>query len=72
MKTLIQRLLSDTPKFFKVLRNAALSLGGVATALIASNDSLGLNLEADLLQLLKYAIAISIAVASVSQTTKNT
>jgi len=70
MKTLINRLLSKTPKFFQVLRNAAISLGAVATALVASNESLSLNLEADLLSLLKYAIAISVAVASVSQTAK--
>jgi len=72
MKTIIKRLKAETPKFFKVLRNAAISCGAVATALIASNDTLGLNLGIDLLQLLKYAIAVSVAVASVSQTTKTT
>jgi hypothetical protein len=72
MKTIIQRLRAETPKFFKVLRNAAISCGAVATALIASNDTLGLNLGIDLVQLLKYAIAVSVAVASVSQTTKTT
>lgn len=72
MKTLIQRITAETPKFFKALRNMSITLGVAATTLVASNDSLNLGLSVDLLQLLKYAIAISVAVASVSQTTKTT
>ena len=70
MKTLISRIKSETPKFFKNLIAISLTMGGVATSIIMSNDSLNLGLSADVIQYLKYAVAVSIAVASVSKTTK--
>lgn len=70
MKELINRIKAETPDFFKMLIGLSVTIGGVATTLVTSNDSLNLGLSADIIQILKYIIAISIAVASVSKTTK--
>jgi hypothetical protein len=72
MKTIIQRLKSETPKFFKVLRNMSITLGVAAKALVESNSTLNLGLSVDFIQVLNYAIAISIAVAVTAQTAKTT
>ena len=70
MKELIQRITSETPLFFKKAQYLFGSLAAMSTALIASNDSLALGLSSDLIQYLKYVIAISVAIASISQTAK--
>ena len=70
MKTLFDRIKSETPKFFKGVRNAAISVGASAVTLLAANDTMGLGLSVDLIQVIKYAIAISVAMAGTSQLTK--
>lgn len=72
MKTLLQRITAETPKFFKALRNMSITLGVAAKVIVESNVSLNLGLTVDFIQLLNYVIVVSIAVAATAQTAKTT
>lgn len=72
MKNIIKRLKAETPAFWKKVRKFAYVAGGISAAVIAANLTQELNLHADLIQALKYVVAVSAAIAaSASLTVKD-
>lgn len=70
MKNLIQRLISDTPTFFKRLRNLGITVGAIGGALLAIPASM-IVLPAALLTLAAHAVTVGVVTAAVSQAVTN-
>ncbi len=66
MKDLIKRLTSDTPTFFKRLRNLGITIGAIGGALLAIPTSVVV-LPAVLLTLAAHAVTLGVVTAAVSQ-----
>jgi hypothetical protein len=67
-----ERWKSETPIFFKKLRNMAMTLGSSATALWLTNESMSLHLPDGVMNVCKYTIAACAAMGITSQLTKET
>ena len=65
MKTLMQRWVAPTPKFFKTLRNIGLVIGAVGTAVLTSP----ITLPATLITISGYLVTAGGVVTAVSQLT---
>lgn len=70
INVVVERIAAKTPVFFKKLRNLATTLGAAAGAVWGANSTMALALPDPMLTVCKYAIAVSVAVAAVSQLTK--
>lgn len=66
----IERLLAKTPCFWKRIQKFALSIGGSAVAVLVANAQLTLDLPDSLLTIVKYVVAVCVAVAGTAQLTK--
>lgn len=66
MKTILSRVLSPTPKFFRKVRNVALTAGTIGAAIIAAPVAL----PAAIVTVAGYAVAAGAAAAAVAQATK--
>lgn len=65
MKTLMERWVAPTPKFFKVLRNIGLVIGAVGTAILTAP----VTLPATLIAISGYLVTAGGVVTAVSQLT---
>ncbi len=65
MKTLMQRWVAPTPKFFKTLRNIGFVIGAVGTAILTSP----ITLPATLITISGYLVTAGGVVTAVSQLT---
>ena len=65
MKTIMRRWAAPTPKFFKVLRNIGMAIGGIGTALLTAPISLPLAV----LTVSGYLVAAGSVISVVSQLT---
>jgi hypothetical protein len=69
--TLVSRIKSETPDWFKLIRNIAGTLAAMATAIKTTIPMLdGFELHEPIPTILNYFIVAGIAVAAVSQTAK--
>lgn len=68
-KTIKDRWVSETPKFFKQIKRLVITLGTSATAVWVANSSMGLNLDDIVLNVCKYTIACCAAMGLTSQLT---
>lgn len=64
------RLKLKSPVYFKKIRNAALSIGASAIAVIAVNSTLNLNLDPTFINIVSYVIAVCAAIAGTANLTK--
>lgn len=64
---IFQRLKSDTPKFFRTLRNIGLGVVAAGTAIITLPVSITAALPAVVILYAGHAVAVGTAVAAVSQ-----
>lgn len=71
MSEIADRVKAECPKFFKKLKKYAISVGGSAVAVVVANSSLSLNLNATLISILGYLIAVCAAVAGTAQLTRD-
>lgn len=69
METL-DRIKSESPKYFKKLRALAFSLGGSAIAIWTINETMNLELDPWFIKILKWIIAICIGIAGTATLTK--
>lgn len=69
LKEFLQRFKEETPIYWKRVRNIALTLAAMAGAVVAANDAKDLQLSENLIQCLKYAIAIGAALTAMAQNT---
>jgi ABC-type xylose transport system permease subunit len=65
MSTIMQRWVSPTPKFFKILRNVGLVIGAVGTAILTAP----ITLPATLITISGYLVTAGGVVTAVSQLT---
>jgi len=65
-----QRWNSDTPSFFKNIRNLSIKIGGSALAVWTANTAMSLNLNEVILTVCKYTIMVCAALGLNSQLTK--
>ena len=70
IKNIKQRWLSQTPKFWKLIRNAAAVIGAVSTAILTAETAAGIDLSSSYKKLLAWGIAIGAGVAAFSQLQK--
>lgn len=71
-QTLKKRWKAESPDFFKKVKKAAFSIGVSAAAVWGANTMFNLELDAQILEVCKYTIAVAAAVAGTSQfTAKN-
>lgn len=68
--TLRQRWVSETPVFFKKLRNLSITVGSSATSVWVANSTMDLGLNETVLSVCKYSIAVCCALGLSSQLTK--
>jgi len=67
---IIERWKSESPTFFKKLKNVSISVGTSAGAVIAANATMSLNLSETLISILGYVVAVCVAIAGTSKLTK--
>jgi len=70
MNETIKRLKSESPKYFKRIRKAALIIGASAIAMLTIDTSLALNMPEILITICKYAIFICAGIAGTATLTK--
>ncbi len=70
IKTIKNRWCAETPKFFKGVRQLAITFGSSATAVWVANDTMTLGLNPSILEVCKYLIAISAAMGVTAQLTQ--
>ena len=70
VKTIINRWNAETPKFFKGVKNLAITLGTSATAVWITNNTMSLGLHPTILEVCKYLIAIAAAMGVTAQLTQ--
>lgn len=70
MKTIVKRILSKTPQFFKKLRTLAYGVFVSGAAVLAANEELSLNLAPMAITIISYIIAVSAGVAGTSHLPK--
>ena len=63
---ILDRILADTPKFFKRLRNLGLALGAIGTAIITAP----VTLPASVITMGGYLVTAGVVAAGLSQTAK--
>ena len=68
--TLFMRALAPTPKFWQRVRSVAVAIGGSAVAVLTANSTLDLALPVAVITVVKYTIAMCVAVAGTAQFTK--
>lgn len=68
--TVKERWTSNSPAFFKGLKNFALQLGGAALAVIAINATLPISLPTSVITIASYIVAVCSAVAGTAKLTK--
>ena len=70
IQTIIDRWNADLPSFFKSVRTLALSVGGVATAILTAGQTMSLAIPPSILTACNYVIAICAAMGLTAQLTK--
>lgn len=70
LTTVIDRWKSETPKFFKGVKNLSLTLGTAAASVWGINSMMNLELPQIILDVCKYAIAVAAAMGFTAQLTK--
>ena len=70
-KETTERLKSNSPKYFKKLRNIALQVGSGLLAIITLNSTLNLELDPIFIKIISYLLVTAAAVAGTSQLTKD-
>jgi len=68
--TLTQRIFAPTPVFWQKVRSIAVTIGGSAVAVLTANSTLDLALPVVVITVVKYSIAMCVAVAGTAQFTK--
>lgn len=63
------RIKSESPQFFKTLKQIAYTVGASSVAVITANTTFSLALPATLITILSYVIAVCVAIAGTSQLT---
>lgn len=67
---IFQRIFAPTPRFWQRIRSIAVAIGGSAVAVLTANSTLDLALPAIIITVVKYTIAMCVAVAGTAQLTK--
>jgi len=70
LTTVIQRIFAPTPQFWQRIRSLAVAVGGSAVAVLTANSTLDLALPVIVITIVKYAIAMCVAIAGTAQLTK--
>ena len=70
LNTIVKRIKSKTPGFWKKVRSYALSVGGSLVAVLLANNQFDLSLPEALMAIIKYGIAVMSAIAGTAQLTK--
>ncbi len=70
LTTLIQRFFAPTPQFWQRIRSLAIAIVGSAVAVLTANSTLDLALPVIVITVVKYVIAMCVAIAGTAQLTK--
>lgn len=70
MKELIERYKSELPEFWKNVRKIAITIGTSALAVITADATFTLTLPLIIIEVCKYIVAITTAIAGTAQFTK--
>jgi hypothetical protein len=70
LSTVVKRVRSKTPRFWKKIRTYAISLGSSLVAVLLANSQLDLELHPTIITVVKYSVAIMAAIAGTAQLTK--
>ena len=70
MKELVKRWKAELPQFWKNVRSIAITLGTSALAVITADATFTLTLPLAIIEVCKYIIAITAAIAGTAQFTK--
>jgi hypothetical protein len=65
-----QRIFAPTPQFWQRIRSLAIAVGGSAVAVLTANSTLDLALPVIVITVVKYTIAMCVAIAGTAQLTK--
>jgi type IV secretory pathway TrbL component len=70
IKEIIERIKSDSPSFFKKLRNLSITLVSVILVMLEANTMFELNIEENIISILKNVVFILSGIAGTSILTK--
>ena len=68
--TLFVRIFAKTPVFWQKIRSIAIAIGGSAVAVLTANSTLDLALPVAVITVVKYTVAMCVAIAGTAQLTK--